>query len=164
MPKGQPNKRYTPEFKQMVVETMQKEGLSYKETARQFTVWDDKRVAAWERIYFWRWPRRIPDWAPRMKKHRASAQAAKAKGGEKSHSGSPTIESGGSVPKKMECLGFRRGTPKQKAQVIWELRHGLRLTGLREHISPGTSLLLIRKSAFRVRITLAPCSWSPTLT
>ena len=35
----------------MVVERMQQEGLSYKEAARQFEVGDDKRVAAWERIY-----------------------------------------------------------------------------------------------------------------
>ncbi|NMP38073.1 MAG: transposase [Clostridiales bacterium] len=51
MPKGVPNKRYTPEFKVMVVETMRKEGASYCETARQFEIGDDKRVAAWERIY-----------------------------------------------------------------------------------------------------------------
>ena len=51
MPKGKPNKRYTAEFKQKVVETMHKEGLSFKETARQFEISDDKRVAAWERIY-----------------------------------------------------------------------------------------------------------------
>ena len=51
MPKGVPNKRYTPEFKQLVIETMHQERLSYKETARQFEVGDDKRVAAWERIY-----------------------------------------------------------------------------------------------------------------
>ena len=51
MPKGVPNKRYTPEFKKLVVETMQQEKLSYRETARQFEINDDKRVAAWERIY-----------------------------------------------------------------------------------------------------------------
>ena len=51
MPKGVPNNRYTPEFKKLVVETMLKEKLSYCETARQFEVSDDKRVAAWERIY-----------------------------------------------------------------------------------------------------------------
>ena len=51
MPKGVPNKRYTPEFKKMVVETMRKEKLSYCETARQFEISDHKRVAAWERIY-----------------------------------------------------------------------------------------------------------------
>lgn len=31
MPKGVPNKRYTPEFKKQVIETMQKEKLSYSE-------------------------------------------------------------------------------------------------------------------------------------
>ena len=38
MPKGVPNKRYTPEFKKLVVETMQQEQLSYSETARRFEV------------------------------------------------------------------------------------------------------------------------------
>ncbi len=50
MPKGKPNKRYTPEFKQQVVETMIKEGLSYRETERRFGL-PHKRAAAWERIY-----------------------------------------------------------------------------------------------------------------
>ena len=50
MPKGIPNKRYTAQFKQEVIETMQGEGLSYEETSRRFGVvrsW----VTAWERIY-----------------------------------------------------------------------------------------------------------------
>ena len=51
MPKGQPNKRYTPEFKIKVVETMQNEKLSYREAARQFDISDDHRVSSWERIY-----------------------------------------------------------------------------------------------------------------
>ena len=52
MPKGQPNKRYTPEFKIKVVETMRDEKLSYKETAREFDIpQGDKTVANWERIY-----------------------------------------------------------------------------------------------------------------
>lgn len=51
MSKGQPNKRYTPEFKIKVVETMHREKLSYRETARQFDIRDHDRVAAWERIY-----------------------------------------------------------------------------------------------------------------
>ena len=52
MPKGKPNKRYTPEFNIEVVETMHKEKLGYHEAARQFDVpqWD-KTVAKWERIY-----------------------------------------------------------------------------------------------------------------
>ena len=49
--KGIPNKRYTPEFKQLVVETMHKEKLSYCETARRFEVNSDTRIKAWERIY-----------------------------------------------------------------------------------------------------------------
>ncbi len=35
----------------MVVETMMREKLSYKEAARQFEIPCDKRVADWERIY-----------------------------------------------------------------------------------------------------------------
>lgn len=50
MPKGIPNKRYTGEFKQIVVETMQKEELSYSEAAREFDV-PRSRVTSWERIY-----------------------------------------------------------------------------------------------------------------
>jgi len=42
MPKGTANKRYTGEFKQRVVETMQEEHLSYCEAARQFEVRNDK--------------------------------------------------------------------------------------------------------------------------
>ena len=50
MPKGIPNKRYTGEFKQMVVETMRNENLSYREAERKFSL-PDKRAASWERIY-----------------------------------------------------------------------------------------------------------------
>ncbi len=35
----------------MVVESMMRDKLSYKETARQFDISCDKRVADWERIY-----------------------------------------------------------------------------------------------------------------
>ena len=51
MPKGIPNKRYTPEFKKLVVETMHKERLSYSETARRFEVNSVSRIQDWERIY-----------------------------------------------------------------------------------------------------------------
>ena len=51
MPKGVPNKRYTPEFKKMVIETMMEEKLSYSETARRFEINDHKQIMAWERIY-----------------------------------------------------------------------------------------------------------------
>ncbi len=51
MPKGKPNKRYTPEFKKHIIETMQEEHLSYSETARRFEVNDHHQIQAWERIY-----------------------------------------------------------------------------------------------------------------
>ncbi len=51
MPKGIPNKRYTGEFKQKVIETMHEEQLSFRETARQFEISDHTRVLLWERIY-----------------------------------------------------------------------------------------------------------------
>ena len=51
MPKGVPNKRYTPKFKKLVVETMMKEKMSYRETARQFEISNHHRVQDWERIY-----------------------------------------------------------------------------------------------------------------
>ena len=51
MPKGVPNKRYTPEFKKLVVETMQEEKLSYIETCRRFEVNSRDQLKSWERIY-----------------------------------------------------------------------------------------------------------------
>ena len=50
MPKGIPNRTYTGEFKQQVVETMQNEHLSYHEAAARFGL-RHKRVQDWERIY-----------------------------------------------------------------------------------------------------------------
>ena len=50
MPKGIPNKRYTPEFKQLVIDTMREERLSYSETERRFDV-SRSRITSWERIY-----------------------------------------------------------------------------------------------------------------
>ena len=51
MPKGVPNKRYTPEFKRMVVEAMEKEHLSIYATMQEFGVNDHKIIERWERIY-----------------------------------------------------------------------------------------------------------------
>ena len=42
MPKGVPNKRYTPEFKRMVVETMKKEHLSIYAAMQEFGINDHK--------------------------------------------------------------------------------------------------------------------------
>ena len=51
MARGKPNKRYTPEFKKMVVETMEKEHLSIYATMQEFGINDHKIIERWERIY-----------------------------------------------------------------------------------------------------------------
>ena len=51
MPKGVPNKRYTPGFKRMVVETMKKGHLSIYATMQEFGINDHKIIERWERIY-----------------------------------------------------------------------------------------------------------------
>ncbi len=50
MPKEVPNRKYTPEFKKLVVETMREEKLGYCETAERFGA-RHQRVQDWERIY-----------------------------------------------------------------------------------------------------------------
>ena len=56
MPKGVPNKRYTPELKRMVVETMKKEHLSIYAAMQEFGINDHKIIERWERIYLEEWP------------------------------------------------------------------------------------------------------------
>ena len=51
MSRGKPNKRYTPEFKKMVVETMKKEHLSIYAAMQEFGINDHKIIERWERIY-----------------------------------------------------------------------------------------------------------------
>ena len=51
MARGKPNKRYTPEFKKMVVETMEKEQLSIYATMQEFGINDHKIIERWDRIY-----------------------------------------------------------------------------------------------------------------
>ena len=98
MPKGKPNKRYTPEFKIMVVETMHKERLSHKEVTRQFEINAHDAAAKWERIYL-----------------EESKEGLYRRGAASS--------CGECIFKKIECLSCREGTAREKAQVIWELRH-----------------------------------------
>ena len=44
----------------MVIETMQPENLSYKETARRFVIKSDRQVIDWGRIYLAEGPRCFP--------------------------------------------------------------------------------------------------------
>ena len=109
MPKGQPNKRYTPEFKIKVVETMHREKLSYCETARQFDI-PNSRVTAWERIYLEEGAEGLYIERRERSRRRSDCRSTAPSCGE-------------CVLKKIECLGCREGTAREKAQVIWELRH-----------------------------------------
>lgn len=51
MAKGVRDKRYTGEFKNLVIETMRAEKLSYRETERRFEIKSHSRIPTWERIY-----------------------------------------------------------------------------------------------------------------
>lgn len=51
MPKGIPNKKYTGEFKQKVVETIRREKISFDEACKQFDIPSRSPVRVWERIY-----------------------------------------------------------------------------------------------------------------
>lgn len=56
MPKGIPNKKYTPEFKKLVVETMCHESLGYRETVRRFEISNHNTFKKWEQIYLEKGP------------------------------------------------------------------------------------------------------------
>ena len=122
MPKGKPNRRYTPEFKIRVVETMHREKLSYHEAARQFNIPDHHSVAAWERIYLEegaeglrieRRGRKSTGRTPKLEKKVEEDLIAEVQ----------RLRAENAYLKKIECLGCREGTAREKAQVIWELRH-----------------------------------------
>ena len=51
MSKGIPKKKYTPEFKKLVVETIHNENLSYREAACRFDISSTSVIRNWERIY-----------------------------------------------------------------------------------------------------------------
>ena len=55
MPKGVPNKRYTAEFKKMVVEAVRDHHMSYAEAEKQYDV-AHGCIQKWERIYLMEGP------------------------------------------------------------------------------------------------------------
>ena len=50
MPKGVPNNRYTPKFKEMVVKRVREESLAYNEAEREYGI-AHGMIQKWERIY-----------------------------------------------------------------------------------------------------------------
>ena len=122
MPKGVPNKRYTAEFKKLVIETMQEEKLSYSETCRRFDVNSRDQIKSWERIYLEEGPEgfaverrgrsskgRPPKQLPKQVEEDLLAEVQRLRAE--------------NDPKKLASLGFgRRATPAQKTLVVQKLR------------------------------------------
>ena len=51
MTRGKANKRYTPEFKKLVVELMREEHISVGEIIRRFKISNNGIIERWERVY-----------------------------------------------------------------------------------------------------------------
>ena len=123
MPKGVPNKRYTAEFKKLVIETMQEEELSYSETCRRFDVNSRDQIKSWERIYLEEGPEgfaverrgrsskgRRPKQLPKQVEEDLLAEVQR-------------LRAEVDYLKKFASLGFgRRATPAQKTLVVQKLR------------------------------------------
>ena len=77
-------------------------------------------------------PRGAVHRAMRSEQQRTPGEVAQARSGRRSPGGSTAAESGECIPKKIECLGCREGTAREKAKVIWELRHEHKLSLLLE--------------------------------
>ncbi|MUT97467.1 MAG: IS3 family transposase [Subdoligranulum sp.] len=121
MSRGKPNKRYTPEFKKMVVETMEKEHLSIYATMQEFGINDHKIIERWERIYLEEGPEGLT-----VERRAAAAlvgQRSCQRGRRRSAGRSAATACGERLPKKFASLGFgRRATPAQKTLVVQKLR------------------------------------------
>ena len=122
MPKGVPNKRYTPEFKKLVVETMQKEKLSYHEVFRRFEVNSKDQIKSWERIYLTEGPEGLAvERRGRGSKGRPPKQLSKDV--EEDLLAEVQRLRAENDYLKNASLGFeRRATPAQKTLVVQKLR------------------------------------------
>ena len=123
MPKGVPNKRYTPEFKKLVIETMQEKKLSYSETCRRFEVNSRDRIKSWERIYLEEGPEGFAvERRGRSSKGRPPKRLPKEVT-EDLLAEVQRLRAESRLPKKFASLGFgRRATPAQKTLVVQKLR------------------------------------------
>ena len=123
MPKGVPNKRYTPEFKKLVIETMQEEKLSYSETCRRFDVNSRDQIKSWERIYLEEGPEGFAvERRGRSSKGRPPKRLPKEVT-EDLLAEVQRLRAEVDYLKKFASLGFgRRATPAQKTLVVQKLR------------------------------------------
>ena len=123
MPKGVPNKRYTPEFKKLVIATMQEEKLSYSETCRRFEINSRDRIKSWERIYLEEGPEGFAvERRGRSSKGRPPKRLPKEVT-EDLLAEVQRLRAEVDYLKKFASLGFgRRATPAQKTLVVQKLR------------------------------------------
>ena len=127
MSKGRANKKYTGEFKQKVVETMQKEKLGYSEAARRFGVANHSMVANWERIYLEEGPEGL--YVERRGKANSATGTRKGrppkldkKVEEDLIAEVQRLRAENDYLKKLKALLWKRNA-KTKGGRIWELRH-----------------------------------------
>ena len=122
MPKGVPNKRYTPEFKRMVVETMKKEHLSVRSAMKEFEINDHKIIERWERIYL----EEGPEGLSVERRGRSSTGRPKKLSKEVEEDLLAEVQrlrAENEYLKNLQALVFgRRATPAQKTQVVQKLR------------------------------------------
>lgn len=122
MPKGIPNKRYTPEFKRMVVETMKKEHLSIYAAMQEFGINDHKIIERWERIYLEEGPEGLAiERRGRSNKGRPPKQLPKQVE-EDLLAEVQRLRAENDYLKTCKPWFGRRATPAQKTQVVQKLR------------------------------------------
>ena len=119
MPKGVPNKRYTPEFKQRVVEAVVKEGLGYKEAARIYEIDGHDRIQSWERIYLEEGPEGLAVERRGARQQGTAAKAASKRGRRRSAGGSPAASCGGRLYLVFRAKAHTGAyTPKHMASLL----------------------------------------------
>ena len=83
MPKGIPNKRYTPEFKKQVVEAVIQDGLSYQEAARirlpEFMKFKDMTASKAGNGFIWKRGRKVLRWSVEGAEAQAGQRSSPAK-------------------------------------------------------------------------------------
>lgn len=135
MPEKKKRMTYRGMFKVEVIETMRKENLNCKETARRFGIRNTTQVERRERIYL----EEGKEVLLVERRGRACAASGTQKGRkpkldkqveEALIAENQRLRMEIDYLKKIECLGAGRGTPKQKAQVVQELRQKYPLKAL----------------------------------
>ena len=120
MPKRNPNKRYTPEFKEMVIRRIQKEDVSYNEAEREYGI-AHGMIQKWERIYLTEGleglalERRGRGSTGRPKKLSKEVE-------EDLLAEVQRLRAENEYLKNLQALVLERATPGEKAQVVQKLR------------------------------------------